>query len=372
MKRRGFGKIVVAAFLLAGLVVFVAFVVRRWGGEEERVFRKFSAEFFDTFDTHVSFTAFAQGEAEFGRYSDILHGEMSRLHRLFDIYNDYDGLVNMKTINDHAGGEPLRADSSIIELLEVAKEAYSDAGGAVNVALGPVLSIWHDRRERALAGGDASVPSLTELLAAAVHVSVGDILVDRDRSTVSLRYGDMRLDVGALAKGYAVQKAVERLRQAGLRSGLINAGGNVVVIGAPLDGRDAWNIGVHAPDGDLSKLLDVLRLTDGAAVTSGSDQRYFTVGGRRWHHIIDPKTLFPAESVKSVTVLHPDSTVADVLSTAAFILPQTEARALIAKKGAEAVWVTADNRLIMTSGYRRLSKIAQDNDAQERSGDEKP
>jgi thiamine biosynthesis lipoprotein len=240
----------------------------------------------------------------------------------------------------------------------MAKNACEDTYGAVNIALGPVLAVWHDHRERALTGGEASIPSPLEL--AAAHTSAEDILVDRQRSTVFLRYGDMRLDVGALAKGYAVQKTIERLRDAGLKSGLINAGGNVAVIGKPLDGRDAWNIGVHAPteDGDRSKLLDVLRLTEGAAVTSGNDQRYYIVDGRRRHHIIDPKTLFPAEGVKSVTVLHPSSATADILSTAAFILPLDRGRALIAKHGAEALWVMADGTLAATKGYLLLSKTA--------------
>jgi thiamine biosynthesis lipoprotein len=331
--------------------------------DDNRYFR-FSAEFFDTFDTLVTFTAFARDEGEFQRYSEVVRGEMERLHRLFDIYRDYEGLVNLKMVNDSAGTVPIEVDPSIIDLLDFAKEACEDTGGTVNVALGPVLAIWHDYRERA---GERPVPSLQELREAAAHISVQDILIDRGSSTVFLRHNDMRLDVGALAKGYAVQKTVERLREAGLPSGLINAGGNVAVIGKPLDGREAWNIGVHAPTEDLSKLADVLSLTEGAAVTSGSDQRYFTAGGRRYHHIIDPETFFPSEGTRSVTVLHPDSGVADVLSTAAFILPYEKARALVAAKGAEALWVTEEGKMVMTEGYRSLSKVGKSNLAQERS-----
>jgi thiamine biosynthesis lipoprotein len=331
--------------------------------EKNENISKFFVEFFDTFDTVVSFTAFAKNQEEFQRYSDIVRDEMSRLHRLFDIYHEYDGLVNAKTINDNAGGAPLRVDPSLVDLLERAKGAYRDTDGAVNVALGPVLKIWHDVRERAQGGGmpllgvPLSLPSETELREAAVHVSVEDILIDRENSTVFLRHGGMRLDLGALGKGYAVQKTVERLREAGLKSGLINAGGNVTIIGKPLDGRDAWNIGVHAPtEEDRSKILDVLRLADGAAVTSGSDQRYFMAEGRRYHHIIDPKTLFPAEGLKSVTILHPDSTTADILSTAAFILPLDKARELLRRRGAEALWVTESGTKMATRGYLPLSK----------------
>jgi len=349
------------AFAVASSFAALALFVWAWnerGSEREAATPKFSVEFFDTFDTLVSFTAFTKDEAEFERYAKIVHDEMSRLHRLFDIYHEYDA-AGVKTINDNAGGAPLRVDPSVVDLLEMAKAAREDTEGAVNIALGPVLKIWHDHSERASANsGDAEVPPLAELQASATHISVSDILIDRERSTVLLRYADMRLDVGALAKGYAVQKAVERLREAGLKSGLINAGGNVVVIGPPLDGRESWNIGVRAPDEDGSKLADILRLSNGAAVTSGSDQRYFTSDGRRYHHIIDPKTLFPAQNVKSVTVLHPDSTMADILSTAAFVLPPDRARELIARHDAEALWIMEDGKKLATPGYLGLSRLA--------------
>jgi thiamine biosynthesis lipoprotein len=319
--------------------------------------RKFSSEFFDTFDTIVSFTAFAKDEAEFEKYLASVRDEMTRLHRLFDIYNDYEGLANIKTVNGAAGGEPVKVSADILDLLETARKAYADTNGAVNITLGPVLSIWHAYRERAIANSaDAAVPSLAELISASEHMSPDDIEIDRENSTVRLRYPDTRLDVGAIAKGFAVQRALERAKDAGLESGLINAGGNVAVTGLPLDGRESWSVGVQAPDDwDASRLLDVLSLTGGAVVTSGNYQRYFVVGGVRYHHIIAPKTLFPAKGVKSVTVLHSDSGTADVLSTAAFILPYAEARAMIARQGAEAMWVMEDGKVAMTDGYRRLS-----------------
>jgi thiamine biosynthesis lipoprotein len=283
---------------------------------------------------------------------------MERLSRLFDIYSDYDGITNIRTINDAAGTAPLKADRDIIDLLALAKDAHGKTGGAVNIALGPVLAIWHDYRDRA-ASGDVEPPPREELERAAVHTSIDDVEVDRENKTVFLRYPDMRLDVGAIAKGYAAQKAADRVRDSGLTSGIINAGGNVVIIGPPLDGRDAWNIGVQAPEPDgASLLIDALSLYGGAAVTSGNYQRYFVSGGKVYHHIIDPKTLYPSENVKSVTVLHPDSAAADMLSTAAFIMPPEDAYALISQSGAEAIWVTEDGVGTATPGYLKYSKQA--------------
>ncbi|MDR3166111.1 MAG: FAD:protein FMN transferase [Synergistaceae bacterium] len=325
---------------------------------------KFFAEFFDTFDTVVTFTAFAKDRSEFDAYLNIVHGEMTRLHRMFDIYSSYEGLNNMRTINEAAGTASVKVDPDIVELLETAKTAYADTNGAVNIALGPVLSIWHDCRKRALINStDISAPSYEELNAASKHISPYDIEIDRENFTVRLRYSGMSLDVGAIGKGFAAQKTVEAVRKAGLESGLLNAGGNVIVIGPPLDGREAWNIGIHTPteDGDRSKLFDVVYLAEGSAVTSGNDQRYFVVDGKRYHHIINPETLFPAESVRSVTVLHPDSAAADILSTAAFILRLEEARQMIERHGAEAVWITQDWKTVATDGYLRLSKTGREN-----------
>jgi thiamine biosynthesis lipoprotein len=355
-----------AVFLTAALV-FLAMLAygRVIAGTKEKP-RKFSAEFFGTFDTVVTFTAFTKDEDDFERYAGIVRGEMDRLHGLFDIYNDYEGLNNVKTINDLAGVSPVDVDPSILELIEFGIDAYDKTNGAVDIALGPVLSVWHEYRERALAGGGgAAAPSISELRAASSHISVRDIVIDRERSTVMLKYKDMRLDVGAIAKGYAVQRAVDRVRESGLESGIINAGGNVAVIWKPMDGRDAWSIGVRMPEeGETAKIADVIYLSDGAAVTSGNDQRYFVAEGRRYHHIIDPKTLFPAESVKAVTVIHPDSAIADMLSTAAFILPTDEARALIGRYGAEALWLMMNGSRMATPGYVRASRLVRSADSQ--------
>ncbi|MDR1508430.1 MAG: FAD:protein FMN transferase [Synergistaceae bacterium] len=347
---------------MAAIAALAACCAVAWGVREnvrggERV-RKFSTEFFGTFDTVVTFTAFARDEAEFERFLGVVRGEMNRMSMLFDIYNSYDGLVNLKTINDSAGTAPLKVDSDILELIALAKEAHAETGGAVNVALGPVLAIWHDYRERA-ASGDVGPPPEAELRTSAAHTSIDDVEMDEENGTVFLRYPDMRLDVGAIAKGYAAQKAADRARALGLASGIINAGGNVVIIGPPLDGRDAWNIGVQAPEPDgASFLIDVLSLQGGSAVTSGNYQRYFISDGKVYHHIIDPKTLYPAENVKSVTVIHSDSATADILSTAAFILPPEEAYSLAARRGAEAIWITEDGAAVATPGYLKYSKQA--------------
>lgn len=315
--------------------------------------KKYTAEFYGTFDTYISFTAYAKNEREFKEYSEIVRGELERLHKLFDIYNDYDGMANLKTVNDNAGISPVKMDASAIDLLEHAVSAYRYTDGAVNVALGPMLKIWHDCRARASQNPEAAeLPSYEDLREAAKLAVIEDVVIDRAGSAVFLRRKGMSLDVGAIAKGYAAQKSMELAKQAGMASGLLNAGGNVCAVGKPKDGRDAWSVAVRSPETD-DEYFATIGASDVSVVSSGDYERFYTVGGVRLHHIIDPVTLYPAESARAVTVIHPDSTIADALSTAAFILPYERARRIVEQMGGEAVWITPDGGSYSTKGFER-------------------
>lgn len=316
---------------------------------------KYQASFFDVFDTPVTFTAYTGSQAEFDRYVDIVRDEMQRLHKLFDIYNDYEGINNLKTVNDAAGVEAVPVDPSLIELLEIARQAVDDTAGAVNCALGPVLRIWHDYRDASLADpAGAALPDMDILREAALETSMDDVVIDREAGTVLLEAPGMSLDVGAVAKGYAAQRAMELAKSAGMTSGLLNAGGNVCAVGRPLDGRDSWSVGVQNPDlgaGGSRELWDTVAAADCSVVTSGDYQRYYVVEGVSYHHIIDPWTLYPARQVRSVTVIHPDGAMADILSTAAFILPREEAEELVLHQGGEAMWIFENGETACTEGY---------------------
>lgn len=320
---------------------------------------KYQDEFYGLFDTHIVITGYAKSEAEFERYSRIVYGELEYLHQQFDIYNTYQGINNLKTVNDQAGISPVKVDPVIITLLEEAKLAYEETDGAVNIALGAVLELWHEYREQGIAHPEsATVPPAEELLQAAQHMSIQDIEIDKEAGTVYLTDPAMSLNVGAIAKGFAVQQATDKAREAGLTSGIINAGGNVCVIGAPAGDRDHWNVGVQGPSagsGESSDIIDVLHIVDMSAVTSGSYQRYYIVDDVIYHHIIDPETMLPANQYQSVTVIHEDSTTAEILSTALFILPYDKGVALVESKEAQAMWVQSDGVVLTTEGYRSYS-----------------
>lgn len=322
---------------------------------------RYQKEFYDLFDTHTIVCGYAKSEKEFGKYADVIYNEMLRLHRLFDIYNDYDGVNNLKTVNDNAGIAKVEVDASIIELLSKAKLAYADSGGAVNAAMGSVLRIWHDFRELGAANPAAArLPEMEKLREAALNTNIDDLIIDEAARTVFLKKAGMSLDVGALAKGFAVQKAVDAAMQAGFSSGFIDSGGNVRVVGKPMSGKDSWSVGIQnpvpAPD-DSAALFDTVSVTDMAAVSSGGYQRFYVVDGKAYNHIIDPETLTPAERFSAVTVLHPDSGTADMLSTAIYIMPYEQGFSLIQKYGANAVWISADGTIRATDGYKAVSHM---------------
>ena len=154
--------------------------------------------------------------------------------------------------------------------------------------------------------------------------------------------------MGAVAKGYVADAIAEELKKLGMNSGLVNLGGNVAAIGNPPN-KTAWSIGIQNPDNN--DIIDKVNINDLSAVTSGNYQRYYIVDGKRYHHIIDPATLMPADRYKSVTVIHPNSTVADMLSTSLFILPYEDGVALAEQYNAQAMWVNNDNTISATDGY---------------------
>jgi FAD:protein FMN transferase len=324
--------------------------------------KSYSDTFFDTFNTLVQVTAFTDSEDEFISYFEQIHERMQHLHRLYDIYNNYEELNNLKTINDQAGIGPVKVDQEIIDLILFAREWSDRTSGATNIALGPVLQIWHRYREDGLYDPlTAKLPPLAELREAAEFTSLDQVMVDVGQNTVFLPDRRMSLDLGAVAKGFAVEVVKGELMAAGLESAIISAGGNVSLIGKPLDGkRDRWGVGIQDPDASIvgsngDNLLDVLYLTDAAVVSSGDYQRFYKVDGKIIHHLIDPETLMPANYYRAVTVVARDSGVADFLSTELFLLPFEKSFNLAENlEDVEALWVMPDGTVRITSGMSEL------------------
>ena len=346
-----------AAGLFTLCLLLTCFGVSGCGG-----YQRYRAEFSDVFDTHTVMLVYARSAAESNKYAQIVHDRMKALNALFDIYNAYDGLNNLYTVNQNAGVAPVKVDKDLIGLLKAAVAGYDATDGAVNVALGAVLSIWHDYRAAGTADPEnAKLPPMAELRAADQVTDIRDVVINERDSTVFLTKKGMSLDVGSVAKPYAAALAVWDAVAAGMTSALLDTGGSTTIaVGEPMDGaRDSWSVGIQDPDLALDgtqNLMDTIALTAGETLScSGGYVRFYTVDKVRYSHIIDPVTLLPPTLYKQVAVICPDAVQANLLSTALFILPYEQGLQLVQNAGADALWLFADGHTEMTDGYRALS-----------------
>lgn len=309
--------------------------------------KRYEAKFLMLFDTVTQIAGYANSEEEFTKHARLIHDSLEEYHQLYDIYDDYGGIHNIKTINDQAGISPVTVDQRIMDLLLYSKDAYEMTGGEVNVAFGAVLKIWHDYRTEGLEHPEkAKLPPMEEMEEAAKHTDIEKVILDEDKSTVFLSDPAMSLDVGAIAKGYAVEEVSKIAMENGFTSGLISVGGNVCAIGLKGDSKTPWKVGIQNPMEENGGSIKQLSLTDASLVTSGIYERYYKVDGKNYHHIIDPHTLFPAEYFASVTILSPDSGLADALSTAVFNMPFEQGKELIERlPDTEALWIFHDGTI---------------------------
>ena len=309
----------------------------------------YEATFLTLFDTVTTVKGVAPSQAEFAETAQKIHDDLEYYHRLFDVYHEYAGVSNLKTVNDNAGIVPVTVDRAVIDLLLDCRAYYELTGGKVNAALGSVLLLWHEARNDGLDNpAEAKLPAAEKLEAAAAHVDFHAVVIDEAASTVFLSDPELRLDVGAVAKGWAAQRVAEAA-PAGL---LLSVGGNVCATG-PKTEDAPWVIGVRDPAGGAADYLHTLYVSGGSVVTSGDYQRAYMVEGELYHHIIDPETLYPARYWRSVTIICPDSGLADALSTALFLLPLEEGQALLDKTGAEAMWVDAAGSCFYSPGFQQ-------------------
>ena len=312
--------------------------------------KQFTATFLTLFDTVTTIVGRAESEAEFQAKAQNVHDTLLNYHQLFDIYHDYDGLTNLKTINDQAGIAPVTVDHAIIELLLDCKEYYKATNCKVNAAMGSVLQLWHKARNDGIDDPvNAALPEQSALENASAHMSFDSIIIDEAASTVYISDPETQLDVGAIAKGWSVQKTAETA-PTGL---LISVGGNVCATGPKDNSGTSWVVGIQNPDGG-SQYLHTIYVTNGSVVTSGDYQRVYYVDNQPYHHIIDPETLYPSDYWRSVTIVCADSGLADALSTALFLMPQSEGQTLLEKYDAEAMWVDAEGNILYSPGFEAL------------------
>lgn len=333
------------------LTILLIFNLAACGNTEKK---RYEAEFLTLFDTATRIVGYTDSKEEFTKQVQLIHDNLEAYHQLYDIYNDYPGVNNIKTINDQAGIAPVKVDRRIIDLLLFSKKAYKMSNGKVNIALGAVLKIWHDHRTIGIQDPEkAALPSRDQLVEASKHTNIDQVIIDEENSTVYLQDPEMSLDVGAVAKGYATEEVSKLALENGFTSVLISVGGNVRGVGEKEDRDTPWKVGVQNPYDQNGENISQVILMDESLVTSGIYERYYIVNGKNYHHIIDPATLFPADYFVSVTILCPDSGMADALSTSVFSMPFDEGKALIENlPETEAMWAFQDGTIKYSSHFQ--------------------
>ena len=315
---------------------------------------RFSTSFLDLFDTASTIIAYDTSQQDFDNHVKQFYDKLEEYDHLYDIYKSYEGLTNLYTVNQKAKDGPVEVDGRIIDLLEYGKDVYDLSGGKTNICFGSVLDLWHESRSAAADNPEnASLPDMEKLNDAADHISMDNLIIDKEKNTVFFADSEMRLDVGAIAKGYAVEQVCRWAEENLWSSAAVSIGGNVCTFGYKNDdGKTLWNIGIENPDTESDDYLANVKITGLSVVSSGDYQRYFTVDGKKYCHIINPDTLMPAEYFSGVSVICDDSALGDALSTTLFNMSMDDGLKLIENiPNAEAVWVDKNYNVTYSSGF---------------------
>lgn len=327
-KRSSFGLWIFAAavflFLITGISLYLSSPKSAGSGIDTRSITLTDAGF----DTPITLQATCS-EEDFNRFTEITKDTFVEYNKLFDQYNSYEGAQSLKDINEEAADHPVEISQPLAEVLNDSFKANQISSG-FDISQGKLIGLWHDARE----SETPYLPDDADIQQALLHTGMSGI--ELNGTSLSFADDSISLDLGAIAKGYTAQIAAQRLKEAGMTDGFVNAGGNVVLIGNKSDGTP-WKVGIQNPDTSDSLVIIETGQPE-ALVTSGDYQRYMTVDGKRYAHIIDPSTGYPAEYMRSVTVVDEDSAFADAMSTALFCMPLEQGMQLAKDQGFEAVW----------------------------------
>jgi thiamine biosynthesis lipoprotein len=285
------------------------------------------------------------GPAGVGEKVDAAYREMARLS---DMMNHYSPDSVVSEINRQAGVHPVTVPPELMEVLVMARRVSERTDGAFDITVG-AFKDWRFNPE------NPAMPSAQELSAALPLVDYRNVLLDEKNRTVLLKRSGMRIDLGGIAKLYILNAGMLVLQRHGIARAMLNGGGDVTVTGTR-DGRP-WRIGIRHPR-RAGELLATVELTRGWVVTSGDYERYFIRDGRRYHHILDPRTGFPAAGPQQVTLVGEDLSSLNGFSSAIMVQGAEKGRALLGRlAGVEALIVASDGRVWLTPGSEAWFKL---------------
>ena len=289
-------------------------------------------------DTYMTVTAYGE------KAQDAVDAAEAEIERLDTLLSTGSADSEIAKLNEQKSAT-LSEDGGY--LVKRALELNKETDGAFDIAIYPVMEAWGFPTQ------NFRVPSADELTGLLQHVDAAKISNDKDTREISFEDDQMKIDLGGIAKGYTSSRIMDIFKENGITSGLVNLGGNVQALGTKTDGSN-WRVAVQSPD-DTEDYLGVLSIRDKAVITSGGYERYFEQDGVTYHHIIDPKTGYPAENgLVSVTIVSSDGTLADGLSTSLFIMGEEKAAEFWKAHSDEfeAILETDDGTIYVTEGLK--------------------
>ena len=297
-----------------------------------------TAAFWGSFDTFFVITAYCESKQIFDAALMAAADSFSEMDKLYNRFEYSPEIVNIAYINRYAHEKETVMTNDLFSLLQYGIDGAKRTEGKVSPTFGAVSSVWYDEIKR---GAEAKPPNEKLLKDAADHISLDMIKLDENKKTIKLLSDKTILDAGAFAKGYAVEEVSHMLTEMGVNRAAISGGGNIKVIDPP-DGRLYWEIGIQNPDGAIfenSKSEISLKIVNRAIATSGDYQRYFWHEGKRYHHLIDPETLYPADCFRSVTVVTKSAADADLFSTALFVSNLESGKHMAEREKLAVLWI---------------------------------
>lgn len=268
---------------------------------------------------------------------------IAEIRRIEALISSWDPVSQTSTINRNAGVAPVSVDRELYDLIYRSKKVSRLTGGIFDISYASIDKVWH------YDGSMSQLPDSASVRQSVARINYENIILDQQRSSVFLAQKGMKIGFGAIGKGYAANRARDIMIAAGISSGVVNAGGDLISWGLRENGQP-WTIGIADP-ANKTAIKGWLQISNMAVVTSGNYEKFVVIDGKRYGHIIHPKTGFPVSGVESVTIVCPDAELADALATAVFIMGEREGLALINRlKNVEGLIVNDRYELAASSG----------------------
>ncbi len=324
--------------------------------QKEKIYRKSKI----LMDTFVTITVVSNSENSAGKAIDNAFSEIERLEKLSNFFSSES---EVSRINKNAGILEVKVSPDILDILDKALYVSEKTEGAFDVTIGPVISLYDFHKK--IKPEESAVKKNLSL------VNYRELIIDRNKSAAFLKKRGMLIDLGGISKGYAADKAVETLKRNGINSGLVSIAGDIKAFGLKPDGK-LWRIGIRNPripstpplekvgttrnregkGGFSDDIMATIELSDMAISTSGDYERCFILDGKRYHHLLSPKTGYPAEGCQSVSVITKECAFTDAFATGIFILGPGKGLKVLEKMGFDGIIVDSQGKVHTTPNIR--------------------